>query len=75
MKKNINDFELFDKKVLLRLDLNVPLNNEKIESTKRIDEALNTIKALIDKNARITVVSHLGKPNGKVDETLSLVVY
>lgn len=72
MKKNINDFELFDKKVLLRLDLNVPLNNGKIESTKRIDEALNTIKALIDKNARITVVSHLGKPNGKVDETLSL---
>lgn len=73
MKKDINDFNFFDKKVLLRLDLNVPLNsNGEIESTKRIDEALPTIKALIDKNARITIVSHLGKPNGKVVESLSL---
>ena len=46
MKKNINDFNFFDKKVLLRLDLNVPISNGKIESTKRIDEALPTIKAL-----------------------------
>lgn len=73
MKKDINDFNFFDKKVLLRLDLNVPLNDKgEIESTKRIDEALPTIKALIDKNARITIVSHLGKPNGKVVEKLSL---
>ena len=72
MKKNINDFNFFDKKVLLRLDLNVPISNGKIESTKRIDEALPTIKALVDKNARITIVSHLGKPNGSVVEELSL---
>lgn len=73
MKKNINDFNFFDKKVLLRLDLNVPLSeNGEIESTKRIDEAIPTIKALIDKNARIVIVSHLGKPDGKVNEKLSL---
>ena len=73
MKKNINDFNFFDKKVLLRLDLNVPLSFDgKIESTKRIDEAIPTIKALIDKNARIVIVSHLGKPDGKVDPKLSL---
>ncbi len=73
MKKNINDFNFFDKKVLLRLDLNVPLSeNGQIESTKRIDEAIPTIKALIDKNARIVIVSHLGKPNGQYDEKLSL---
>ncbi|MGN1208230.1 MAG: phosphoglycerate kinase [Christensenellales bacterium] len=73
MKKNINDFNFFGKKVLLRLDLNVPISKDgQIESTKRIDEALATIKALIDKNARIAIVSHLGKPNGKVDESLSL---
>ncbi len=73
MKKNINDFNFFDKKVLLRLDLNVPLSdNGEIESTKRIDEAIPTIKALIDKNARIVIVSHLGKPDGKFDEKLSL---
>ncbi len=72
MKKNINDFDFFDKKVLLRLDLNVPIKNGEIESTKRIDEALPTIKALIDKNARITIVSHLGKPDGQKKEELSL---
>lgn len=72
MKKNINDFDFFNKKVLLRLDLNVPIVDGVIESTKRIDEAIPTIKALIDKNARIAVVSHLGKPDGKVVESLSL---
>lgn len=72
MKKNINDFDFFDKKVLLRLDLNVPIKDGRIESTKRIDEAIPTIKALIDKNARIVIVSHLGKPDGEVVETLSL---
>lgn len=72
MKKNINDFNFFEKKVLLRLDLNVPITNGKIDSTKRIDEALATIKALVDKNARITIVSHLGKPDGKVVDDLSL---
>lgn len=72
MKKNINDYEFFDKKVLVRLDLNVPIKDGEIESTKRIDEAIPTIKALIDKNARITIVSHLGKPDGKVVEELSL---
>ncbi len=73
MKKNINDFDFFDKKVLLRLDLNVPLSPDgEISSTKRIDESLPTIKALIEKGAKIAIVSHLGKPDGKVDEKLSL---
>lgn len=72
MKKNINDFDFFDKKVLIRLDLNVPIKDGIIESTNRIDMSLPTIKALIDKNAKITIVSHLGKPDGKVVEDLSL---
>ncbi|MBE5746482.1 MAG: phosphoglycerate kinase [Clostridiales bacterium] len=72
MKKNINDFNFFEKKVLLRLDLNVPIKDGVIESTKRIDEAIPTLKALIHKNARVVVVSHLGKPDGKVVESLSL---
>ena len=72
MKKNINDYNFFGKKVLLRLDLNVPIKNGIIESTKRIDDSLPTIKALIDKNAKIVIVSHLGKPDGKIVEELSL---
>ena len=72
MKKNINDFDFLNKFVLLRLDLNVPLKNGKIESSKRIDEALPTIRALIEKGAKVTIVSHLGKPDGKVVDELSL---
>lgn len=72
MKKTIDDFNFFDKKVLLRLDLNVPLKNGKIESTNRIDEAMPTLKELIKNNARIVVVSHLGRPDGEVKEEFSL---
>ena len=73
MKKNINDFNFLSKKVLLRLDLNVPINNGVIESSKRIDEAIPTLKALINKNAKVVIVSHLGKPNGERVEELSLL--
>ncbi|MBR4998753.1 MAG: phosphoglycerate kinase, partial [Clostridia bacterium] len=72
MKKNINDFDFLNKKVLLRLDFNVPIKNGEIESTKRIDESLPTIKALIDKGARIAIVSHLGKPNGEAKKEFTL---
>lgn len=73
MKKTIDDFNFFDKKVLLRLDLNVPLKDGKIESTNRIDEAMPTLKELIKNNARIVVVSHLGRPNGEIKEEFSLL--
>lgn len=72
MKKTIDDFNFFDKKVLLRLDLNVPIKDGVIESTNRIDEALPTLKELIKNNARIVVVSHLGRPDGEVKEEFSL---
>ena len=72
MKQTLDDFNFFDKKVLLRLDLNVPIKDGKIESTNRIDESLITLKELIKNNARTVVVSHLGRPDGKVDEKYSL---
>ncbi len=71
--RNIKDEpNLNQKKVLLRLDLNVPLNNGKITDTTRIDKILPTIKFLLKNNAKIIILSHIGRPKGKVIEELSL---
>ena len=63
---------LNQKKVLLRLDLNVPLNNGKITDTTRIDKILPTIKFLLKSKAKIIILSHVGRPKGKVVNELSL---
>ena len=60
------------KKVLLRLDLNVPLDNGKITDTTRIDKILPTINFLLEKDADIIILSHIGRPKGKVVNELSL---
>ncbi len=72
--KKIQDAQIADKKILVRVDFNVPLlKNGEIEGDKRIREALPTIQYLLDNHvAKITLVSHLGKPDGKRDESLSL---
>ena len=61
MKKTIKDLELNNKKVILRVDFNVPISNGKIMDMKRIDAALPTIKYILDKNASIILLSHLGR--------------
>ena len=71
--RNIKDEpNLNQKKILLRLDLNVPLNNGKITDTTRIDKVLPTIKFLLKNNAKIIILSHVGRPGGKVVNGLSL---
>jgi phosphoglycerate kinase len=60
------------KKVLLRLDLNVPLDNGKITDTTRIDKILPTINFLLEKDAKIIILSHVGRPKGKIINALSL---
>ena len=71
--KNIKDeHNLNQKKVLLRLDLNVPLNNGKITDTTRIDKILPTINFLLKNNAKVIILSHVGRPKGKVVNELSL---
>ena len=70
---NIKDHEnLNNKKVLLRLDLNVPLKNGVITDQTRIDKILPIIQFLLKKNSKIIVISHVGRPNGKVNKDLSL---
>ena len=60
------------KKVILRLDLNVPLNNGEITDTTRIDKVLPTIEFLLKQNSKIVILSHVGRPKGKVIKDLSL---
>ena len=70
---SIKDHEnLNQKKILLRLDLNVPLKNGVIIDKTRIDKILPIIEFLIKKNSKIIIVSHVGRPKGKIDKDLSL---
>ncbi len=60
------------KNVLLRLDLNVPLNNGKVIDDTRIHKIIDTIIFLLQNKAKIVIISHVGRPKGKFDEKLSL---
>ena len=72
MRSIKNEKNLHDKKILLRLDLNVPLDKEKISDTTRIDKILPTLKFLNEQKAKIIILSHVGRPRGKVLKELSL---
>ncbi|HSX07482.1 MAG TPA: phosphoglycerate kinase [Candidatus Saccharimonadales bacterium] len=72
-KKTIHDVELEGKRVLLRADYNVPLDDKgEIADDYRIQQSLETVRALLDKNVKLVICSHLGRPAGKVDAKLSL---
>ena len=60
------------RRVLVRADLNVPFHEGQIEDTMRIERVAPTIRELIDKGARVIIASHLGRPHGVVDTSLSL---
>ena len=72
-KKTIRDIDLKDRKVLVRCDFNVPLDeNFKITDNRRIVGALPTIKYLLDNNCKVILCSHLGRPKGEVKKEFSL---
>jgi phosphoglycerate kinase len=69
----MSDLDLRGKRVLIREDLNVPIENGRITSTQRLDAALPTLKAARDAGARLMVLSHLGRPKeGQFDAESSL---
>ena len=71
--KSIENIEnIQNKNVILRLDLNVPIKNGKITDTSRIDKVIPTLEFLLKKKAKIIIISHIGRPKGKIVKELSL---
>ncbi len=70
--KKIQDMDLKDKKVLVRVDYNVPLKDGKVDNNKRIVATEKTIKYLLQNNCRVVLIAHLGRPKGKVCPEFSL---
>ena len=72
--KKLETVDLKDKKVLVRLDLNVPLQNGEISDDTRIKAALPTLEHILEQTDKVVIMSHLGRPKGKPDPSLSLEV-
>ncbi len=72
--KDLTEYQLSGKRVLLRVDMNVPLQSGTIANTERIDRSLRTIKHILKEGGKIILLSHLGRPEetGKVQEEFSL---
>ncbi len=73
MIKTLKTFDLKNKTVLLRVDYNVPLDDEKVIDDFRIKQTLPTIQYCLESGAKLVIMSHLGRPKGKPDQKLSLM--
>jgi 3-phosphoglycerate kinase len=72
MKLTIDDLDLRGKRVLVRVDYNVPIEDGKVTDDRRIRETLPTLKKILDEGGKPILIAHLGRPKGKRDEKYSL---
>src|SRR5271168_4180084 len=71
-KKTVTDIDVKGKKVLMRVDFNVPLEGSVITDDRRIAQALPTIKNVVERGGRLILMSHLGRPKGGPEAKYSL---
>ncbi len=71
-KKTIRDIQVNGKRVLVRVDFNVPMDGDRITDENRILGALPTIRYLLERNAKVVLCSHMGRPKGEVNPKYSL---
>ena len=70
--KTLENLDVANKRVLVRVDFNVPMRDGKITNTTRIDRALETLNELAEKGAKVVILSHFGRPKGQVEPSMSL---
>ena len=70
--RTLDELDVKGKSVLLRLDLNVPMQDGRVTDSTRIERALPTINELTDKGARLVILSHFDRPNGRRQADMSL---
>lgn len=73
MLKSFKAFDLKNKRVLIRVDYNVPIENDHVTDDFRIRASLPTIKHCLNEGASVVLMSHLGRPKGKVVPEMSLI--
>ena len=71
--KSVRDADVKEKRVLLRVDFNVPMEDRKIVDNHRIQKSLTTIKYLLEQKAKVIIATHIGRPDGTVIPSLSTV--
>jgi phosphoglycerate kinase len=70
--RTLDDLEVAGRTVLVRLDLNVPMQDGKVTDATRIERSVPTVKELLDKGAKVAILSHFGRPKGKREPSMSL---
>ena len=73
MIRALHSFDVKQKRVLMRVDFNVPIENDRVVDSFRIRSAIPSIKDCLESGTSLVLMSHLGRPNGKIDEKYSLV--
>ena len=70
--KTLDDLDVAGKRVLVRVDFNVPTDGDRVTDTTRLERSVPTVRELIDRNAKVILMSHFGRPKGERVPDMSL---